>query len=387
MKRSIAFFSGSRADYGLMQGLMKAIQSSPEFKLQTIASGMHLSHEFGETWKAIEDDGIDIDAKVEMLLSSNTSVGTAKSMGLGVLGFADALARLQPDLLIVLGDRFEALAAAQTALVMNIPIAHIHGGEISEGAYDDAIRHAITKMACLHFAAAQSYRQRIIQLGEDPAHVHNVGALGIDQLSRHSSLMPAQLAQSLSFPLQSPYLLATYHPVTAGDEDARTSCEALLNALDQFSDHQAIITYPNADHGGRAIIPLIDAYAQRHPARVLAIPSLGMKFYGSALKHCAAMIGNSSSGLIEAPAWHIPTVNIGIRQRGRLAAESVIHCNPDTHSIASAIATALSKDFKQKARLAVNPYGSGQTTARILEILREPWPTPSKRFHDLPANS
>ena len=384
MKRRITVFTGSRAEYGLLQGLMKSIAASSQFELQIIASGMHLSPEFGETWKVIEDDGFHIDAKVEMLLSSNTSIGTAKSMGLGTIGFADALARLQPDLLIVLGDRFEALAVAQAALVMNIPIAHIHGGEISEGAYDDAIRHAITKMACLHFTAAEPYRKRVIQLGENPAHVHQVGAVGVDQILDFTPLTLDQLSQCLGFPLKQPYFVVTYHPVTVGNEDPVASFAALLEALDSFPDHQVIITHPNADHGGRSIIALIEHYAQPQPARVLALPSLGTQRYGSALKYCEVMIGNSSSGLIEAPACHKPSVNIGIRQQGRLAAESVIQCTPDSTSIAKAIATALSADFQMKARQTVNPYGSGQATARIMEILQKPWPKLPKRFHDLP---
>lgn len=387
MKRKIAVFTGTRAEYGLLYWLMKDIQASKELDLQIIVSGMHLSPEFGETWKQIVSDGFAVDAKVEMLLSSDTPVGVVKSMGLGTIGFADALNRLQPDMLVVLGDRFEALAVAQAALIMRIPVAHLHGGEITEGAYDDSIRHAITKMASLHFTAAESYRQRVIQMGEAPGTVFNVGAVGLDHLLRQPTMEHAELCSSLGFELREPYLLVTYHPVTLADEDPQTSFLALLAALDRFPDYQIILTYPNADNGGRTIIPLLEDYGRHQPERVLAIPSLGFRRYLSVLSRAAAMVGNSSSGLIEAPALGIPTVNIGQRQAGRLAADSVLHCAADEQSIHGAIETALSPAFATACRNVSNPYGQGNAADQIVRILESHSGPFHKHFHDLAPSS
>lgn len=383
MKRKIALFTGTRAEYGLLYWLMKDLQANDQFELQVIVSGMHLSPEFGETWREIEQDGFHIDAKVEMLLSSNTPVGVVKSMGIGTLGFADALDRLQPDMVVVLGDRFEALAFVQAALIMQIPIAHLHGGEITEGAYDDAIRHAISKMANLHFVAAESYRRRVIQMGESPDRVFNVGAIGLDHLRRSPKMSLAELAESLDFPLRLPYLLVTYHPVTAEEENPEQSFMALLGALDAFPEHQIILTYPNADNGGRAIIPLLEAYAQRHPERVLAIPSLGFRRYLSAVSMASAVVGNSSSGIIEVPAFGVPTVNIGVRQRGRLAAGSVLHCEPDAEAIERVLRLALSEEFSDSSKSTVNPYGQGNAAEAIVSVLENFDGTFNKTFYDL----
>ena len=383
MKRRIAVFTGTRAEYGLLYWLMKDVQASDRLQLQLIVSGMHLSPEFGETWKQIEADGFRIDAKVEMLLSSDSRVGVVKSIGLGTIGFADALTRLQSDVLVVLGDRFEALAVVQSALIMRIPVVHLHGGEITEGAYDDAIRHAITKMASLHFTAAEPYRQRVIQMGEAPERVFNVGAVGLDHFVRSTPMGLDELSVSLGFALREPYFLVTYHPVTLADEDPETSFGALLQALDAFPEHQVILTYPNADNGGRAIIPMLEAYAKRQPGRVLAIPSLGFRRYHGALARAAAMIGNSSSGIIEAPAFHVPTVDIGARQAGRLAAKSVLHCAAYGDSIRQAITTALSPAFAAECRQATNPYGQGNAAERIVGVLEALPATLTKHFHDL----
>ncbi|NRA82030.1 MAG: UDP-N-acetylglucosamine 2-epimerase (hydrolyzing), partial [Pseudoalteromonas sp.] len=325
----VAVFTGTRAEYGLLYWLLKDIQDDPELVLQLLVSGMHLSPEFGETYQQIEQDGFFIDEKIEILLSSDSAVGTAKSMGLGVLGFADALNRLKPDVLVILGDRFEALAAAQTAMILRVPILHLHGGEITEGAYDDAIRHAISKLSYLHGTSTEEYRQRVIQLGEQPERVKNVGAIGLDHLKRAEFMDVAEIARSLDFPLNQPYFLVTYHPVTLADEKPEQSFNALLDALDEFKDHQVIITYPNADDGGRRIIPLLEQYAKSNPQRVCAIPSLGQKRYLSTVKNAAVVIGNSSSGIIEVPSFNVPTVNVGVRQQGRLAAKSVLNCDPN----------------------------------------------------------
>ncbi|SHF80947.1 UDP-N-acetylglucosamine 2-epimerase (non-hydrolysing) [Modicisalibacter ilicicola DSM 19980] len=383
--RRIAVFTGTRAEYGLLYWLMKDIQAHPTLELQVIAAAMHLSPEFGHTWQAIVDDGFPVDAKVEMLLSSDSRVGIAKSMGLGTIGLADALDRLAPDTLVILGDRFEALSAAQTALVMNIPIVHLHGGELTEGAYDDAIRHAITKMASLHGVAAEPYRQRVIQMGERPERVLNIGALGLDHLTRSPRMSRQALAKSLDFSLHAPYLLVTYHPVTLAEEAPVESFQALLAALDRWPDHQVILTYPNADNGGRAIIPFLEAYAAQQPERTLAIPSLGFQRYFSAVAEAAAVVGNSSSGLIEVPSFGVPTVNIGQRQSGRLAANSVLHCTADVEAIHAALQQALSADFQTACRHIHNPYGQGQAAEKIVEALATQPLKTFKHFYDLPG--
>ncbi len=383
MTRKVAVFTGTRAEYGLLHFLLKDIAASELLELHMLVSGAHLSPEFGETVREIESDGWQIDAKVEMLLSSNSAVGVVKSMGVGLIGFADALERLKPDLLIILGDRFEALAVAQAALIMKIRIAHVHGGEISEGAFDDAIRHAITKMASLHFVAAERFRQRVIQMGEQPSTVFNVGAIGLDHFTRCARMPMAQLCASLGFELRQPYLLVTYHPVTQLDEDPETAFAALLEALDQFPEHQILITYPNADNGGRALIGMLQRYAAGQPARVCAVPSLGFKRYHSALGAAAAMIGNSSSGIIEAPAFAVPTVNVGTRQQGRLAAASVLHCAATAGAIAAAVAEALSERFRLVCRDATNPYGQGDAAGQIVAVLESDQLPFDKHFYDI----
>lgn len=383
MTKKIAVFTGTRAEYGLLYWLIKDIQSDPELTLQLLVSGMHLSSEFGETYKQIEQDGFTIDEKIEILLSSDTAVGTAKSMGLGVLGFTDALSRLKPDALVILGDRFEALAAAQTAMIMRIPIMHLHGGEITEGAYDDAIRHAITKLSYLHGTSTEEYRKRVIQLGEAPERVKNIGAIGLDHLARSDFMSVNEIGNSLSFNLKQPYFLVTYHPVTLGEEPPEQSFFALLDALDEFKDHQIILTYPNADDGGRRIIPILENYAKQHPNRVCAIPSLGQKRYLSTVKNAAVVIGNSSSGIIEVPAFNVPTVNIGVRQKGRLAAKSVLNCVATKAAISAAITTAVTGSYKIPGETIINPYGAGNASAQAIQMLKSLEFEPSKPFYDL----
>lgn len=383
MIRKVAVFTGTRAEYGLLYWLIHGIETSQHLDLQLIVTGMHLSPEFGETWKQIEQDGFKIDAKVEILLSSDTAVGVVKSMGIGTLGFADALDRLKPDVLIVLGDRFEALAIVQAALIMKIPVAHLHGGEITEGAYDDAIRHAISKMSQLHFVAAEAYRQRVIQMGESPDRVFNVGAIGLDHLVRTPRMDRDELSQSLGFSLKLPFFLVTYHPVTLQGEDPVASFNALLEALDTFPEHKIILTYPNADNGGRAIIPLLQVYAQRQPERVLAIPSLGFQRYLSVVPLASAVVGNSSSGIIEVPAFGVPTVNIGVRQKGRLAASSVLDCEPTAADIKRALDEAVSTQFAASCKTTINPYGQGNASEAIISVLENFDGTSNKSFYDL----
>ncbi|MFS1464388.1 UDP-N-acetyl-D-glucosamine 2-epimerase, UDP-hydrolysing [Vibrio lentus] len=381
--QKVAVFTGTRAEYGLLFWLLKDIQSDPDLTLQLLVSGMHLSPEFGETYQQIEKDGFKIDEKIEILLSSDSAVGTAKSMGLGVLGFSDSLARLQPDVLVILGDRFEALAAAQTAMILRIPIVHLHGGEITEGAYDDAIRHAITKLSYLHGTSTDEYRQRVIQLGEAPERVRNVGAIGLDYLKRADFMSLSELGESLNFSLTKLFFLVTYHPVTLGNEAPEEAFQALLDALNCFPEHQVILTYPNADDGGRRIIPMLEAYAASQPDRVLAIPSLGQVRYLSAVKYAAAVIGNSSSGIIEVPAFDVPTVNIGSRQKGRLAAKSVLHCEANRADIERAIRSANEREYKEAAEEIENPYGQGNTSEKVIEMIKNLDFNPCKTFYDL----
>ena len=369
-KRKICVVTGSRAEYGLLYWLMKEIQGDSALELQVIVTGMHLSPEFGLTWKQVEQDGFIIDRKVEMLLSSDTPVGISKSIGLGVIGFADALECLQPDLLVVLGDRFEIFAAAQAAMTHRIPIAHIHGGEITEGAVDDAIRHAITKMSHLHFTATESYRQRVIQLGEQPQRVFNVGTPGLDNIFRLKLLDKPQLEEAIDFKLGKRNLLVTFHPVTLEKATAAEQFGNLLKALDYFDDSHIIFTQPNADTDGRVIIGMIEQYRQRFPERIASFVSLGSLRYLSALKYMDAVVGNSSSGLIEAPAFKIGTINIGDRQKGRLCAGSVIHCEPEVDAILNAFKRLFSEEFQKSLDAVENPYGNSGASIKIKELLK-----------------
>lgn len=369
-RRKLCIVTGSRAEYGLLYWLMKEIAADPDLQLQVIATGMHLSPEFGLTYQQIEADGFAIDAKVEMLLSSDTPVGIAKSMGLGVIGFADALDRLRPDTLVLLGDRFEILAAAQAALVARIPIAHIHGGESTEGAFDEGIRHAITKMAQWHFVAAGSYRKRVIQMGEVPEQVFNVGAPGLDHLANLQWLDRSELEAALAIPLRTPLFLVTYHPVTLHSESPVTAIEELLAALDQFPEATVIFTHPNADTGGRALIGCVDAWVGQHADRARAFVSLGQQRYLSLMRESDVMIGNSSSGLVEAPALKRATVNLGDRQKGRLKATSVIDAAEKQVAISAAIKKALSKEFRGTLADTVSLYGYGNVSVRIKDILK-----------------
>ena len=379
--RRIAVFTGTRAEYGLLYWVLKDIEMDDSLNLKLIVSGSHLSPEFGLTVKQIEEDGFIIDEKVEMLLSSDSAIGTAKSMGLGVIGYADSLSRIEPDALVVLGDRFEALAIVQTALILRIPVVHLHGGEITEGAYDDAIRHAITKLSMYHCVSTEEHRRRVIQLGEEPGRVVNVGAVGLDHVQRSSLMSLSELSNSLGFDLtETPYIVVTYHPVTLANEPAVDSFKHLLAALDQFPDHRIIITFPNADDGGRAIIPLIEKYAAENPGRVHAVPSLGFIRYLSAVKSASVVVGNSSSGIIEVPSFHKPTVNIGSRQKGRRAASSVFHCGAVEGEIAEAIRSAL---MVENLDLIDNPYGQGDAASLIIELLKTMELKTEKAFYDL----
>ena len=368
--RKVCVVTGTRAEYGLLYWLMREIKDDPELDLQIIATGMHLSPEFGLTYRVIEEDGFAIDEKVEMLLSSDSPVGITKSLGLGVIGFADALDRLRPNIIVLLGDRYEILAAAQAALIARIPIAHIHGGEATEGSIDEAIRHSITKMAHVHFVAAEPFRNRVMQLGEDPDKVFTVGAPGLDNIVKLKLLNRSEFESSIGFKLGELNFLVTYHPVTLHKEDPRRAVTELFTALDHFPDARIIFTKSNSDTDGRIIGQMIDRYVAERPARAIAVTSLGQLRYISAIKHMDIVIGNSSSGLIEVPFMKKPTINIGDRQRGRLNALSVIDCDETAEQIISAVNKALSPDFLSSLSEVASPYGEGNSSPRIKALLK-----------------
>lgn len=384
--RKICVVTGSRADYGILTWLIREVRDDAELELQLVATGMHLSPEFGPTFKAIESDGFRIDRKVEVLLSSDTPAGMTKAVGLGVLGFADVFSDLAPDAVVVLGDRFEILAATQAAFFAGIPVAHISGGEVTEGAVDDVIRHAISKMSRYHFCAAERYRERLIQLGEQPSTVFNVGDPGLDNIARLELMSRDALAQRIGFDLSGSFLLTTYHPVTAGRSDPTTGMRALLDALDAVPEQKILFTKPNADAGGRELSRLVDEYASTRKDRVFAFTSLGQLPYLSAMKHCAVVVGNSSSGIVEAPAMGKPTVNIGPRQHGRLKAASIIDCAEDARAIGAALTEALSPAFQLTASRAESLYGNCAATTQIVAKLKT-LPLEkhfAKTFYDLP---
>lgn len=367
----ICVVTGTRAEYGLFYWLLKALDADPQFDLQLIVTGMHLSPEFGSTYQEIERDGFAISDKVEILLSGDSPAAITKSTGLALIGFADSFQRLQPDLILMLGDRFEALGAAQAAMFANIPIAHLHGGEATEGLIDEAVRHSISKMSHIHFAATAEYRQRLIQMGEQPHTVYNVGALGVESATKTELLSLAELEASIEFSLTEKFFLVTYHPVTLDVNEQQAGIEALFAAMDEFPDYQVLITFPNADTFGRQLIDAVKAYRNGQTQRVYLTESLGRVRYLSALEHCSCVIGNSSSGIIEAPSFNVPTVDIGSRQRGRARANSVLHSDNTQQAIRNAIERGLAMDPHTDASEFANPYDGGKTSERILETLKQ----------------
>lgn len=381
-KRKICIVTGTRAEYGLLYWIMKEVEGDPDLELQVIATCMHLSPEFGLTYRTIEEDGFRIDARVEMLLSSDTAVGVTKSMGLGMIGFADAFDRLHPDLVVLLGDRFEILAAASAAMVARIAIAHISGGEVTRGAIDDSIRHAITKMATFHFPSTEVYRERIIRMGESPSTVMNFGCTGLDNLHRLRLLPREELEKELSFSLAPPTFLVTYHPATLGCLRPEAALAELFMALDRFPHARTIFTKPNADAGGRIISSMIDEFGKARPERILVVTSLGQIRYLSAMQHCDVVIGNSSSGIVEAPALKKVTVNIGSRQDGRLRASSIIDCAEKEEAIASAIELALSSRMQAVAAHTESLYGDADASRRIVAFLKHAEMPGPKQFYD-----
>lgn len=369
--RKICVITGSRAEYGLLRGLMKAIQATENVQLQVIATNMHLSPEFGSTYQEIEKDGFTIDKKVEMLLSSDSPNATAKSVGLGTIGFADAYEDLKPDMIVVLGDRYEILSAVSVALFYKIPVAHLHGGEITEGAYDDCIRHAITKMSHLHFTSTEEYRQRVIQLGEDPKRVFNVGAIGIENIKQIPLMSKSELETSLDFTIGDKCLLVTYHPVTLENSSVEEQCRNLLSALDELTDYRIIFTMPNSDTNGRVIMQEIEKFVEKNKKRSISFKSLGITRYLSLLQYVKAVVGNSSSGIIEVPSFGIPTLNIGIRQKGRISSKSVIHCGTTHDEIVIGLQKALSEEQRRLSSSSNNLYEKTNTTYNILKTIRD----------------
>jgi GDP/UDP-N,N'-diacetylbacillosamine 2-epimerase (hydrolysing) len=370
MNRKICVITGTRAEYGLLRWVMQGIKDDADLNLQIIATGMHLSPEFGLTYKAIEEDGFEIDRKVEMLTSSDTPVGIAKSMGLGMIGFADALSELNPDLVIVLGDRFEIFSAVSVAMVAKIPVAHLHGGEATEGAFDESIRHAITKMSHLHFTATEEYKNRVIQLGEQPDRVFNVGAVGIDNIKNIPLLSRKEFEKSINFKLNKKNILITFHPVTLEKSTAQEQFKNLLQVLDGYIDTHLIFTKANSDTDGRIINQMIDTYVMNHAYKAITFTSLGQLRYLSAMQYMDAVVGNSSSGIIEAPSFRIGTINIGDRQRGRMKATSVIDCNNSVEAIQSAFNKLFSLSFQKQLQQVENPYDNGEASIKIVEIIR-----------------
>ena len=387
VKRKICVVTGSRAEYGLLYWIIRNIQDAKSLELQLVVTGMHLSPEFGSTYRQIENDGFRITRKVEMLLSSDTPSGIAKSMGLGISGFGEIYEALQPDIVLMLGDRFELLAAASAALVAALPIAHIHGGEVTQGAFDEAIRHSISKMSHLHFTSTDAYRRRVIQLGEHPDRVFNVGAPGLDNIERLKLLSRSELEGVIGMELGSRSLLVTWHPVTLERGRTRTDCQVLLNALNQVDGLKVIFTKANADTEGSIINQMIDEYVSEHSNQAVVHTSLGQVRYLSAVKYVNGVVGNSSSGIIEAPSFQTGTVNIGDRQSGRVRADSVIDCETTEESIRNALEQLFSQEFIEKLREVKNPHGGGNVSGKIVRKLE----THSidniikKSFFDLPG--
>jgi len=368
--KKICVVTGTRAEYGLLHYLLKDINNDSEFDLQLIVTGMHLSPEFGNTYQEIEKDGFNIDEKIDISLSSDCEVAIAKSIGIGVSRFAEVFDREKPDLLILLGDRYEIFSSAIAAMVSRVPIAHIHGGETTEGVIDEAIRHSITKMSFIHFTATEEYRNRVIQLGEDPSRVFNVGGLGVDNISKIELLSREQLEDAIGFNLGKKNILVTYHPVTLEENTSESQFEELLSALDELSDTKIIFTKSNSDSGGRIVNQMIDEYTSKR-RNTIAFDSMGYQNYLSLMQYVDIVMGNSSSGLLEAPTFKIATIDIGDRQKGRIKAKSVISCLPLKSSIKEAIVQALSVEFRFSLKAVTNPYGSGGASKQIFEIIKK----------------
>ena len=369
--RKICVVTGTRAEYGLLSRLIRMIDESDKTQLQLIATNMHLSSKYGNTYQEIENDGFTIDCKIPIIdeNAEDNAVTTLKSMTAALSGFADAYNLLKPDLVVLLGDRYEILAAAEAALIERIPIAHIHGGEVTEGAYDDAIRHSVTKMSQLHFPTTDEHRKRIIQLGEQPERVYNVGSLGVENIKKLPLMSKDEIEKEIDFKIDDNTILVTYHPVTLGNRTAKDDIDDFIAALEERKDLRVIFTMPNSDTGGQFIVDAINGFVARNADRAKAYKSLGVLRYLSVMKQVVAVIGNSSSGLLEVPSFGIPTLNIGDRQKGRTAAESVYNCAPDKESVLEGLNKVLSKEIRELASVVRNPYEKANTAEEIFKVI------------------
>lgn len=384
--KKVCVVTGTRAEYGLLKPLIKRINNDSNMELQLVVTGMHLSPEFGLTYQEIEQDGFKITERNEMLLSSDTPNGITKSIGLGIIGFADIFTKIVPSIVIILGDRYEIFAAATAAMIHRIPIAHIHGGELTEGVIDESIRHAITKMSILHFTSTESYRSRIIQMGEQPERVFCVGALGVENIKKQPLMNKHELEESINLKLDKPYILVAFHPVTLEYNTVKEQFENLLEALDGMKDYQIVFTKANADTDGRIINYKIDEYVNNNRKRAAAFASLGMIRYLSALRYCDMIVGNSSSGIIEAPSFHIPTINIGDRQRGRVRGKSIIDCGSTSKEIIKAINIAQMMNINGILKYEDNLYEKENTSKVILKQIKDYLGTDvdlKKHFYDI----
>lgn len=383
-KIKICVITSSRAEYGLLYWIMKEIETSKIFKLQLIVTGMHLSQEFGSIFKEIKKE-FKVNKKIEILMSSDTSIGVSKSMGLTQISFSEAYEELKPDIILVLGDRYEIFSAAASAMIAKIPIAHIHGGELTQGAFDESIRHSITKMSHLHFTATKKYKERVIQLGEDPKKVFNVGGLGVENIKKNTILNKDEFEKSINFNLNVRNILVTFHPVTLENKTSKKQFQELLDAIEKLKNTNIIFTKSNSDTDGRIINKMIDNYVARNTHKSISFASLGQSRYMSALKYVDAVVGNSSSGLLEAPSFKIGTVNIGDRQKGRIKAKSVIDCLANKTEIKKAIDKIYTKKFQELLKKVKNPYAKGKTSKKIVNILKKiPFPiSVKKKFHDI----
>ncbi len=371
--KKIGVFTGARAEYWLLKPLMEEINRDEELELVLIVSSMHLSPEFGLTYRQIEKDGFEIKEKIETLLSSDSATGVGKAVGLGLIGYAQALERLAPDVMVLLGDRYETLAMTIACVLHNVPVSHIHGGELSFGAWDDAFRHAITKMSLLHFTCADEYEKRVIQMGEHPDHVFNVGSLGVEAAVRTPLLTRHEFFQMAGFDPEDRFLIVTFHPVTREDEYGGSGFAELVRALacERFKKFRIIFTKANSDAGGRLINDLIDQYVQACPEQATAFDAMGQINYLSAMKYACAMAGNSSSGILEAPCFCLPVVNIGSRQDGRIRPANIIDCSCDSKSIVKCLEKALDPEFRKSLENMENPFHKPGTAAAIKNIIKE----------------
>jgi len=369
IKRKICIVTGSRADYGLLYWLIKEVENDKNLKLQLIATGMHISSKFGLTYKEIEKD-FKIDKKINISLSSDTSEGISRSMGIAQTSFSKAYNELKPDIVVVLGDRFEIFSAVSSAMISRIPIAHIHGGEATEGLIDEAIRHSISKMSHIHFTATKEYSKRVIQLGEVPNKVFNVGGAGIENIKRLKFLTKEEFEEKINFKLNIKNILVTFHPVTLENKTSKKHFQEILNSLDELKDTNIIFTKANSDTDGKIINQMIDQYTKKNSNKSIGVASLGQLNYLSALQHIDFIVGNSSSGISEAPSFKIGTINIGDRQNGRIKAESVVDCLSNKKDIKRAIKRIYSAEFKNLLKNVKNPYGNGCASKKIIKVLK-----------------